>query len=161
MSTMTFTAPRSAASATRRAARRPADQPADQLAEVVRLRPEARAVTPTPVARRGSAQPVAQGRLRLTRRGRVVVVSGALALLMGLSWVFGASSVATRDAGQPVPTEIVLVGTGDTLWGIASEVAAQTGESDVRDVMARIERLNAIDGGLLHPGQKLRVPTTD
>ena len=52
-------------------------------------------------------------RLRLTRRGRVVVLLGALVALIVVGVFVGAGSVATRDPGTPVPTSTVVVGDGE------------------------------------------------
>lgn len=93
--------------------------------------------------------------VRLTQRGRLVVFLGTLALALATSFFLGAGAVGTEESGTPAPTEIVMVGTGDTLWGIASEVADGR---DVRDVMTEIERLNALESPGLMAGQKLRVP---
>ena len=71
----------------------------------------------------------------------------------------GAGSAATERPGTPDPTRIVQVGTGDTLWAIAADAAAATGEDDVRDMVDRIERLNALESGMVLAGQRLRVPT--
>ena len=49
------------------------------------------------------------------------------------------------------------VAPGDTLWGIASEIAT---DGDVRSMMSEIERLNALESAGLQAGQKLRVPVT-
>lgn len=101
------------------------------------------------------------GSLRLTRRGRLVIFAVALLIVLGLSVIFGGGSVATSERGEPSPTEIITVVPGDTLWAIASEIAADTDERDVRTVMARIEGLNALESGMLQVGQELRVPKTD
>jgi hypothetical protein len=97
-------------------------------------------------------------RLRLTRRGRLVVFIGALATIVLVGVFVGAGSVATRDPGAPVPTTTVVVGDGESLWSISSQVAAQTG-GDLREVMFEIERLNALESTYLYAGQRLRVPT--
>ena len=47
---------------------------------------------------------------------------------------------------------------GDTLWGIAGELAA---DGEVRAMVERIERLNALDTALVQSGQRLRVPLTE
>lgn len=116
------------------------------------------AVARPAAARAAAARP--GGQLRLTTRGRVVLTTLALAMLLGLSVFFGNNSVATRDAGRPVPTETIVVGSGQTLWDISSNIAAATGQRDVRDVMHEIERLNRLDSGMLLAGQRLRVPVT-
>ena len=97
--------------------------------------------------------------LRLTRRGRVVVLLLGLVLALAAGVFLGAGSVATERPGTPEPTRIVQVGSGDTLWGIAVDAAAATGEDDVRAMVDRIERLNALDSGMVLAGQRLRVPT--
>jgi len=102
-------------------------------------------------------QPVVRPRssVRLTRRGRAVVVLFALLVVFAVGIIVAAGSVATGEAGTPEPTAVVQVGPGDTLWGIASVAA---GEGDVRDMMDRIEKLNALDSGMLVAGQRLLVP---
>lgn len=97
-----------------------------------------------------------QGPVRLTRRGRLVVLLAALGLVLAVAFVLASGSAATRDAGTPEPTRVVMVGTGDTLWDIASGLAV---DGDVRSMMEEIERLNALESGMLVVGQELRVPT--
>ena len=94
--------------------------------------------------------------VRLTRRGRVVVVVAALlvALAVGV-FLTAAGSVATQRPGTPEPTRIVQVGSGDTLWDIAAGLAD---DGDVRAVMEEIKQLNALDSGVLQAGQRLVVP---
>ena len=94
--------------------------------------------------------------VRLTRRGRVVVVVAALLVAFAIGvFVTAAGSVATQSPGTPEPTRIVQVHSGDTLWGIASELAD---DGDVRSMMEQIERLNALDSSVLQAGQRLVVP---
>lgn len=94
--------------------------------------------------------------LRLTRRGRLVVFVTGLLLAVAVAVVFASVSVATAEKGEPVPTDTIVVGTGVTLWDIAS-TRAEGG--DVRDMMATIQRLNHLETGMLVAGQQLRVPT--
>lgn len=112
-----------------------------------------------PVVRRAAAQsarPVPQGGVRLTRRGRVVVLLAALVAVLALGLFFGAGSVASQRAGTPESTTIIQVEPGQTLWSIASELTP--GGDDVRETMFRIKRLNALDSSALDAGQRLRVP---
>ena len=96
--------------------------------------------------------------VRLTRRGRVVVVVAALLVAFAIGvFVTAAGSVATQRPGSPEPTRIVQVGTGDTLWGIAADLAD---DGDVRAVMEEIKQLNALDSGVLQAGQRLVVPAS-
>jgi Tfp pilus assembly protein FimV len=94
--------------------------------------------------------------VRLTRRGRVVVVVAALLVAFAIGvFVTAAGSVATQRPGSPEPTRIVQVGAGDTLWDIAAGLAD---DGDVRAVMEEIKHLNALDSGDLQAGQRLVVP---
>ena len=104
------------------------------------------AFAPVAPVRRGST-------VRLTRRGRLVVFLTSLMIVLAAAFVLASGAVGTSDA--PPPTEVVQVGPGDTLWGIASEIAV---DGDVRAVMTEIERLNALESVGVQSGQKLRVP---
>jgi len=93
--------------------------------------------------------------VRLTRRGRLVLTLLFLGALMVVLTVFGATSAATGEAGRPVPTRTVVVDEGDTLWGIAADVA---GPGEVREMVHRIQELNALSGSGVAIGQELAVP---
>ena len=93
--------------------------------------------------------------VRLTRRGQVVAVLLFLGLLLAVLTVHGSHSAATGEAGAPVATRTVEVGAGDTLWGIASEVAEP---GQVRDMVHQIQELNAMSGASLRVGQEIAVP---
>ncbi|WP_377324530.1 LysM peptidoglycan-binding domain-containing protein [Pimelobacter simplex] len=112
-------------------------------------------------ARRTAAAPAAvrrpAGSVRLTRRGRLLVFVLALLAVVAAALWLAAGSAASRGAGAPAEVDVVTVAPGDTLWDIASDAAATTGD-DVRDMMQRIEQLNALDGGTVYVGQDLRVP---
>ena len=113
------------------------------------------AISPSTTRRapRRSAQPAAP--VRLTRRGRVLVVLLLIGLLMVTLTVFGSHSAATGERGTPVPTRTVEVGRGDTLWTIASSVARP---GHVRETIHQIEELNALTGPGLTVGQEIAVP---
>lgn len=100
----------------------------------------------------------AAGPVRLTRRGRLVVLVAALLVAFAIGvFVTAAGSVATQEAGTPEPTRILQVSSGDTLWEISAELAE---DGDVRGMMARIEQLNALDSAVLQTGQRLVVPAS-
>ena len=113
------------------------------------------ALTPTRAARAPRALRPAPA-VRLTRRGRLVVLALCLATVLAGALFLGGSSAATDRPGSDVPTEVITVGTGDTLWEIASERSTTGG--DIREVMREIERLNALETAALDAGQRLRVP---
>lgn len=96
--------------------------------------------------------------IRLTRRGRLVVLLGALLMVLLLSVLWGGGSVATERPGTPEPTLVVTVQPGDTLYGIAATV---TTDGDVAAMVEEIQSLNALDSGMLAAGQRIRVPVTE
>ena len=121
---------------------------------VVRSRPaseRARTLRAAPAA-------APRGDVRLTRRGRFVVFVAALLFVLGAALFLGATSVATNHAGTDQPTEAVMVGEGDTLWAIASDLAP---DGKVREMVATIKELNALDSAMLVAGQTLYVPVND
>lgn len=93
--------------------------------------------------------------VRLTRRGRLAFLVLFVGLVFAVLTMFGGQSAATGEAGQPVETRTVVVGEGDTLWGIASEIA-EPGE--VREMIHYIQELNALPSAGLMRGQELAVP---
>ncbi len=102
-----------------------------------------------------AAAPRTRSTLRLTRRGRVAVLVVALLVAFAVGvFVTAAGSVATQE---PEATQIVQVGSGDTLWDIAAGLAAP---GEVRSMMERIEKLNALDSSVLQAGQRLVVPAS-
>ena len=95
------------------------------------------------------------GELRLTRRGRLVLLVLFLTVLMGAVLSLGGYSAATDTRGQADPTRTVVVGEGDTLWDIASQVAPP---GEVRQVVHELQELNALPGPEITEGQRLAVP---
>lgn len=107
---------------------------------------------------RAARRPRRRSSVRLTRRGRVVMFGAALVLVLMAGFFMGSGAVGAGEAGKPEPTEIVMVGTGDTLWGIAAELAE---DGEVRSMMREIQELNALDSASLAAGQRLRVPLSE
>ena len=92
--------------------------------------------------------------LRLTRRGRAVVLLLLALLASGASAVlFTTASRASSDPAAPAPT--MTVRPGDTLWEIAS--AVRPGR-DARESVAELRELNHLTGYDLQPGQVLTLP---
>ncbi len=109
--------------------------------------------TPTHGAPRPATAP--GGELRLTRRGRLVVVCAFLTLLLGVLLALGGYSAASDASSSAASTRTVVVEEGDTLWGIASRTAHGR---DVREVVHKLEELNALAGPELVEGQRIVVP---
>ncbi|MBI4941741.1 MAG: LysM peptidoglycan-binding domain-containing protein, partial [Actinobacteria bacterium] len=97
-------------------------------------------------------------RLRLTRRGRVVVRFAVvlLGVLVTAAVVLGGGRVARADgSATPVPVAYHVVQPGESLWQIAGRVAPG---QDRRDTVARIVELNALESGSLEAGSRIAVP---
>lgn len=98
-------------------------------------------------------------RLRLTVRGRRVLAAAVavpVAFALGAAMIGGGAALAARDAGiAPATFETVTVSVGDSLWGIAAEIAPQ---ADPRDVVDELVRLNALGGVEVVAGQTLAIP---
>ncbi|MEH1128815.1 LysM peptidoglycan-binding domain-containing protein [Micromonospora sp. CPCC 206061] len=91
-------------------------------------------------------------RLRLTRRGRLVLFALFLLLSAGVI-VLGAT--ASRAADPPAATVTMVVQEGDTLWSIAGRYFPD------RDPVAAVEtirRVNRLDGYDVYAGQELALP---
>jgi hypothetical protein len=93
--------------------------------------------------------------LRLTRRGRLVVVCSVLMVAVG-SVAVGGGPAASTDVVHHPRTATVVVSPGETLWEIAQQVAPH---ADPRTTVAEIEQLNSLsDAGSILVGQPLTVP---
>ncbi|MDO9380383.1 MAG: LysM domain-containing protein [Nocardioidaceae bacterium] len=105
-------------------------------------------------ARRPVVQPSAP--VRLTRRGRLVVLLAALALVALASVVLGSSVVATDEGSAPAVARTVTIQPEQTLWDLAREAAPG---ADPRTVVNDIVELNALTGGGdVQPGQRVALP---
>ena len=101
-------------------------------------------------------------RLRLTRRGRIVLRGFPLvllaALLISLAGLLNSPAKAADTASGLSVTETVTVTVqpGESLWAIA--VSADP-TRDARDTIADIVQLNSLEDGKVMPGQQLFVPS--
>lgn len=94
-------------------------------------------------------------RLRLTRRGRAVIAAlVSLPLVMALVGLALNGGGATATTGES-PVAIVTVEAGETLWGLAAELAP---EQPTADVVAQLIAMNELSNGALHAGQPIVVP---
>ncbi|MBG6180560.1 LysM peptidoglycan-binding domain-containing protein [Arthrobacter sp. CAN_A1] len=108
----------------------------------------------SPVAENGAAK------LRLTRRGRLLLVGLPIVLLASavlmLSGFFNSPAKAAAEGGEVTQTVSVSVAAGETIWQIATEFAP---DRDPRDVVSEIVELNSLGTSVLQAGQQLDVPT--
>ncbi|MDF2442719.1 MAG: hypothetical protein JWR01_922 [Subtercola sp.] len=97
-------------------------------------------------------------RLRLTRRGRLVVTTIAtlplLAALTAFAILGGGPAIATAQQA-PVDFSYVTVQSGQSLWSVASQLDSS---ADTRDVIADLMSLNQMPTSEVQPGQRLAVP---
>lgn len=114
---------------------------------VVSIRPAAVALSTA------AARPT--GPVRLTRRGRVVVLFSFLVVLVLLMTVLGGWATATLQGGTHEPVKVIQVRPGDSLYSIAGD-AAKPGQ--VREMVQRIEDLNSLPGADIQVGQQLAIP---
>ncbi len=94
--------------------------------------------------------------LRLTRRGRLVVFTLGLLLVLALGVLWGGGSVATEERGAD-QTLVVQVAPGDTLYDLAARVST---DGDVNATVEEIQSLNQLESAMVYAGQKLRVPVS-
>jgi nucleoid-associated protein YgaU len=94
------------------------------------------------------------GQLHLTARGRWVVRCVALVVAAGA--VLTGGRAMAEGLGSPLAVDSYTVGSGETLWSIATSFAAP-GE-DVRDVVDEISALNGMSGSGLTAGDQILVP---
>ncbi|MHA6694774.1 LysM peptidoglycan-binding domain-containing protein [Homoserinimonas sp. A520] len=103
----------------------------------------------------GTTRATPVSRLRLTRRGRTVLTTLAATPLVLAALAFalnGGMATATMEEGS---TTYVTVEAGQSLWQLAEEVAP--GE-DIREVVAQLLRVNALESAEIFPGQQLALP---
>ncbi|MFE5673407.1 LysM peptidoglycan-binding domain-containing protein [Agromyces sp. NPDC056523] len=100
-------------------------------------------------------------RLRLTRRGRVVfTVLAAMPIVIGvlIGSLASGGAMAGIDDGRTAVLDTIVVGGGDTLWGIAESIAPS---ADPREVIHEIMRLNGLRDAVVQPGQRLALPVVE
>lgn len=94
--------------------------------------------------------------VRLTRRGKLVILAVAIAAIGILAIMFGPSSTATSEAGTPQATTMVRVLPGHTLWEIAAKANP---DGDIRATVDEIVELNALpNASALQMGSEIAVP---
>ena len=108
------------------------------------------------------ARPV-RTRVRLTRRGRIVVatlITAGVVLVAALAWLAGTTRAEAAGSGPPASAvyhslRSVVVQPGESLWTIATQADPA---GDPRTVMQEIIDINALNGTSVQPGQRLWLP---
>jgi hypothetical protein len=94
-------------------------------------------------------------RLRLTRRGRIVVLGLFIMMASFASAILLTTASRAEDRGATGPAPTVVVQPHDTLWSIATRTAPRR---DPYAAIADIRRINDLAGYVVHPGQTLELP---
>jgi LysM repeat protein len=95
---------------------------------------------------------VRHSRIRLTRRGRLVLL-GLLLMVAALGVALAAP--ASEAARPPGPHPVAVVQPGDTLWSVSTR---HRPEADPFAVIEEIRRLNGLADYTVHVGQRLALP---
>jgi LysM domain len=111
----------------------------------------------------GAGARPARTRVRLTRRGRIVVtglVIASVLLVAALAWLAGTARADAAGSGVPSSAvyhslHSVTVLPGQSLWSIATQYEPG---SDPRNVIQEIIDLNALSGTSVQPGEQLWLP---
>ena len=101
--------------------------------------------------------PVARPRLRLTKRGRAVLLFLAATPLVIAALVLalnGGGANASRE-GSSVPMQYVTVDAGESLWQVAESIAPN---ADPRDVIDQLMQLNQLESADVFAGVELAIP---
>ena len=93
--------------------------------------------------------------VRLTRRGRIVIVLTLMLILLVAAFTLGRGSSQAAGRHHAV-RHTVTVEAGETLWSVAARIAPH---ADPRLVVADISALNHLTSAVVEPGQQLVVPT--
>jgi len=102
-----------------------------------------------------SAARPARPRLRLTRRGRAVLlllVAVPLVLWLLVAQLNGGAATGSLEGGS---VQIVMVQPGESLWAIAERVAPN---ADPRDVIDAIIAFNHLGSADVMAGQQIGIP---
>lgn len=102
---------------------------------------------------------VSSSRLRITRRGRLVLTSlvvGPLVAVGVIAGVSATSAIATSaNTSAVVEFEYLTINAGESLWQVAERIAPT---SDPRDVVADIVSLNQLSTSSVEAGQRIAIP---
>jgi hypothetical protein len=103
----------------------------------------------------GYSAPVRQSHLRMTRRGRAVLLTLVAAPVVVVALLFGINAGGATATSSSTPlTKVTVVG-GETLWSLAKQISPNT---DPRDVVADVMSVNRMDTADIYPGEQLSIP---
>lgn len=97
-----------------------------------------------------------QPRLRLTARGRRVLLALVVAPLVAVITAVAVNGGVATATSESTVTEYVTVEAGQSLWTVAQSIAPN---DDPREVIAAIESLNGLETSAVTAGERLAIPS--
>jgi hypothetical protein len=97
----------------------------------------------------------ARSHLRMTRRGRAVLLSIVATPVVAAALFFGISAGGATATSSSTPLAKITVVNGETLWAVAHQIAPT---ADPRDVIADIMSVNNLSSANIYPGEHLSIP---
>jgi LysM repeat protein len=91
----------------------------------------------------------------MTRRGRAVLLILIATPLVVAALLFGINAGGATATSSSTPLAKVTVVGGETLWGVAQQIAPH---ADPRDVVADLMSVNRLSSADIYPGEQLSVP---
>lgn len=101
------------------------------------------------------ARPVRRSHLRMTKRGRTVLLTLVATPVVIAALFFGINAGGATATNSSTPLAKVTVVGGESLWSLAKQIAPN---SDPRDVIADIISVNRLGSADIYPGEQLSVP---
>jgi LysM repeat protein len=93
--------------------------------------------------------------LRMTARGRAVLLTLVATPLVVIALYFGINAGGATATSSSAPLSTITVSQGQTLWQLARQLAPT---ADPRDVIADVMSVNRLTSTNVQPGQKLAIP---
>ena len=103
----------------------------------------------------GYSAPVRRSHLRMTTRGRAVLLTLVATPIVIAALAFGINAGGATATNSSTPLAKVTVVGGESLWSLAKQIAPN---SDPRDVIADIMSVNRLGSADIYPGEQLAIP---
>jgi LysM repeat protein len=95
-------------------------------------------------------------RLRMTKRGRAVLLTIVATPLVAAALAFGINAGGATATSSSSPLQKITVVNGETLWAVAKQIAPN---ADPRDVVADLMNVNRLGSADIYPGEHLSIPS--
>jgi hypothetical protein len=93
--------------------------------------------------------------LRMTKRGRAVLLTVIAVPLVAIAVFFGISAGGATATSSSTPLTTITVPAGESLWQIAAQVAPH---ADRQTFIADVVAVNQLGSVTIQPGQTLKIP---